>query len=362
MTSITAPKLSEYLSGRLADGTVEVTNLIEHVEGWSRDTVSFTAYWEENGESVERRLVIRAESNEQVDAELRLYGEIETEFYAMEAAQESSVRVPETYWFEDGASPFQRRFFIVEHLPGDAPITWSPSWRERLYDAWDSEARTLPHQFVDSVAGVHEIDPGDVEGVEDVLPSEIAEKEIERWESLYRETTLLEEPIMEEAIRWMWANVPSVPETTLVHGDFRIGNILVDDMEVSGVLDWEFARAGDPVFDLAYASLDYYGGKLIDPTERPELACALLERDWFYEQYAERTGRDIDDDRIRFWRVVSVFLVITMCMGGIRRYHEDRSGDVRNVWFQYMLPGLLESLCELIEEDRTGIERAVERR
>lgn len=353
MPDITADTLSSYLSGRLADGPVDVSNVVEHVEGWSRDTVSFTASWQENGDTVDRRLVVRAESQEQVDADARLYGEIETEFNVMAAAGSSPVPVPETYWFEDENPPFDRRFFIVEHIPGKAPITWSSSWRQRLYEAWDSDDRSLPHQFVDAAAGVHDTDPAAVEGVEDVSPEDITAHEIERWESQYRETALVREPIMEEAIEWLWNNQPTVPETTLVHGDFRVGNMLVEDDEIQGVLDWEFGRAGDPLFDLAYASTDYYGGKLVDEPERPELACALVERDWFYEQYAERTGRTVDPERIRFWRVLSVFLVLTMCLGGMRRYHENRSEDVRNVWFQYMLPGLLESLHDHIREDRT---------
>lgn len=353
MNHISAETLSTYLSGRLAEGPVEVSELEEHVEGWSRDTVSFTASWDADGERTSDRLVIRAESQEQVESDRQLYGEIETEFNVMDAAQTTGVPVPETYWFEDEASPIDRRFFIVEHVPGDAPITWSRSWREQLYDAWDSDDRSLPHQFVDAAAGVHELDPAEIDGVEDVSPAEIPAREIERWESIYRDTALLEEPIMEEAFAWLWANQPTVPETTLVHGDFRIGNVLLEDGEITGVLDWEFGRAGDPLFDLAYASLEYYAGKLIEPTERPELACALLERDWFYEQYAERTGREIEPDRIRFWRVLSIVLVLTMCMGGMRRYHEDESDDVRNVWFQYMLPGLLESLQDQIRTDRT---------
>lgn len=353
MPDITTESLSSYLSGRLADGEVAVTDRVEHVEGWSRDTVSFTASWTEDGADVEERLVIRAESEEQTNADLQLYGEIETEFYAMDAAQSADIPVPETYWYEADESHLGGRFFLVDHIPGEAPITWSPKWRSKLYDIWDSDDRTLSHQFVDAAAGVHSINPADVDGVEDVPPDEITKREIERWESLYRETVLVEEPLMEEALEWLKRNQPTVDETTLVHGDFRVGNMLVEDGTMTGVLDWEFARAGDPLFDIGYASMDYYAGKLVNETERPELACSLLERDWFYDEYEKRTGRTVTPERVKFWRVLSIFLVITMCIGGMRRYHEDRSDDVRNVWFQYMLPGLRESLLGHIRNDRT---------
>ncbi|WP_336133608.1 phosphotransferase family protein [Natronomonas amylolytica] len=353
MPDISTESLSSYLSGRLADDEVTVTDRVEHVEGWSRDTVSFTASWTEDGEEVEERLVVRAESEEQTNADLQLYGEIETEFHAMDAAQSADIPVPETYWYEDDESHLGGRFFLVEHIPGEAPITWSPKWRSQLYDMWDSDDRTLPHQFVDAAAGVHSIDPAAVDGIEDVPPDEITKREIDRWESLYRETVLVEEPLMEEALEWLKHNQPTVDETTLVHGDFRVGNMLVDDGTMTGVLDWEFARAGDPLFDIGYASMDYYAGKLINEPERPELACSLLERDWFYDEYEKRTGRTVTQERVKFWRVLSIFLVITMCIGGMHRYHEAQSDDVRNVWFQYMLPGLRESLLDQIRDDRT---------
>lgn len=353
MTNITPESLSSYLSGRLAEGDVTVTDLVEHVEGWSRETVSFTASWTENGRKVEKRLVIRSESDEQSNADLQLYGEIETEFHAMDAVQSADIPVPETYWFEPDDSHVGGRFFLVEHIPGDAPITWSPKWRSQLYDAWDEDDRSLPHEFVDAAAGVHSIDPADVEGIEDVPPEEIPEREIERWESLYRETVLFEEPLMEEALEWLKQNKPTVEETTLVHGDFRVGNMLIDGETITGVLDWEFARAGDPLFDIGYASMDYYAGKLVNKPERPNLACSLLDREWFYDEYEKRTGRSVTPERVKFWRVLSIFLVITMCIGGMRRYHENQSDDVRNVWFQYMLPGLRESLLDQIKDDRT---------
>jgi aminoglycoside phosphotransferase (APT) family kinase protein len=353
MTDINAKSVSSYLSGRLTEGNVEITDIVEHVEGWSRDTVSFTASWNEDGREVQERLVVRSESTEQSNSDLQLYGEIETEFHAMDAVQSAAIPVPETYWYEPDDSHVGGRFFLVEHIPGEAPITWSPKWRSQLHDAWDADERTLPNQFVDAAAGIHSVDPGDVEGIEDVPPEEVPEREIERWESLYRETALFEEPLMEEALEWLKQHKPTVKETTLVHGDFRIGNMLIEEQTMTGVLDWEFARAGDPLFDLGYASMDYYAGKLIDEPERSNLACSLLDRDWFYEEYEKRTGRTVVPERIKFWRVLSIFLVITMCVGGMRRYHENRSDDVRNVWFQYMLPGLRESLVEQIKDDRT---------
>lgn len=351
---ITAEKLSSYLSGRLDDGDADdvgVSDVVEHTEGWSRDTVSFTASWED-GEKQER-LVVRAESEEQATGDGFEGNDIETEFRTMEAAQDADVPVPKTYWYEPDESVLGNRFFVVEHLSGDAPVTWQRSERERLYEAWDSDS-SLPDAFVDAAAGVHELGPEDVPFLDQTPPEEVVETEIDRWESVYRESVLKDEPAVNEALRWFRANAPEVPETTLVHGDFRVGNMLVDhdEDELTGVLDWELARVGDPLYDLGYASTRYFAGKLINPIERPELACSLLERDWLYDEYEDRTGRTVDRERVRYWRAFSAFVMMTIGLAGVQRYDSGKTDDVRSAWFQYIVPGLIEDILDLIRDDR----------
>ena len=350
---ITAEDLSSYLSGRLDDGDAEdlvVSDITEHTEGWSRDTVSFTASWENE----ERRLVVRAESEQQATEDGGFEGnDIETEFRTMEATQDADVPVPETYWYEGDESVLGNRFFVVEHLEGDAPVTWQKGEREKLYEAWDSDS-SLPEDFVDAAAGVHEIGPEDVPFLDQTPPDEVVETEIDRWESVYRESALKEEPAVNEALRWFRNNPPEVPETTLVHGDFRVGNMLIDHQkdEITGVLDWELARVGDPLYDLGYASTLYFAGKLINPIERPELACSLLERDWFYDEYEKRTGRDVDRERVRYWRAFSAFVMMTIGLAGVHRYDAGKTDDVRSAWFQYIVPGLIEDTLDIIREER----------
>lgn len=240
----------------------------------------------------------------------------------------------------------------MEHLEGEPPVTWDPRDRQELYDAWDSPDRTLPDQFVDAVAKLHSVDAKAIPGIEDVPPDEVVTHEIDYWEEFYRMSALKREPAVEEAIRWFRANKPEIPETTLVHGDFRIGNTLIDDDRMTGVLDWELARVGDPLFDLGYASTRYFAGKLVEPIERPELACSLFERDWFYDEYERRTGRTVDRERVRYWRAFSAFVMLTISCWGAYQFHEGISDDMRKAWFQYPIPGLIEDLLDIIEDDR----------
>jgi aminoglycoside phosphotransferase (APT) family kinase protein len=354
MSEITADALAGYLEGRLDhDDGVRVTDLVEHVEGWSRDTASFTAQWEAAGDARERRFVVRAESDAQVEGQGFEANDVETEYRTMAAAGQAPVPVPTTHWFEPDRSVLGGAFFVVDHRPGDAPVVWDREQRERLYDAWDSGA-TLPSQFVDSAVGVHTVDPEDVPALESVPPEEVVEREIDRWVGVYRDSTVAPEPAVEECIRWFRANAPEIPETTLVHGDFRIGNMLVEDGDLTAVLDWELARVGDPLYDLGYASTDYFAGKLVEPTERPELACSLVEREWLYDEYERRSGRTVDRERVRYWRAFSAFVMMTIALAGADRFRRGETDDVRSAWFQYVVPGLVEDALAIVREDRLG--------
>lgn len=348
--------LSSYLTGRLTENPVSIVDVTRHTEGWSRQTISFTATWEEEGQSHSQRFVTRVENERRDDDEHDTRNDIEVEFETMDAVNDSEagVPVPETYWYESDESFLGGRFFVVGHRSGEAPITWDDADRQELYEAWDSEERALPNQFVDAAAAIHTLDAADVLALEDPPIEEVVDRELDTQEAIYRDAKLKDEPAVREVFRWLRENKPTVPEKTLVHGDFRIGNMLLDDDELTAVLDWELARIGDPMYDIGYASTNYFAGKLVDPIERPELACSLLEREWFYDEYERRTGREVDRERVHYWRVFSALRMMMGGIGGAHRFDTGDSDDVRSAWFQYIVPTHIEDLLDLIHDDRAG--------
>lgn len=351
-TKIDAETLGTYLSGRLADATVTVSDL-ELTRGGSRDTGVFTARWTDDGRQRSRRLVIRVENadEEATSHETALSREIKDiarEYEVMETLAGGAVPIPEPYWFEGDESVLGDRFFLLEHLPGEAPSTLRRPDREMLHAAWDADGRPLPTRFVEVVAAIHDHGPEDVPALEPIDPGDVVDAELARARAAIEDIDLKPLPVMNETLRWLEANRPTVPEVTLVHGDFRIGNTLVHDDEITAVLDWELARVGDPLFDLGWASAKVFGGKYMHPLERPELACALVEREWLYDRYEERTGRRVDRDRVRYWRVLSVFLVTVGSLARATWYQNRESDDVRYVLPQYGIPSQIEDLLALV--------------
>lgn len=352
-TPIDPEALGSYLSGTLADATVSVSDL-DVTRGGSRDTGVFTASWDDDGDARSRQLVVRVENSDRADSHNTALSkeikDVSKEFSVMEQLSGGNVPVPEPHWFEDDESVLGERFFVTEHVPGSAPKTLRKSDRQNLYEAWDEPDRRLPEQFVEVAAAIHSHGPEDVPTLESVDPGVVVDRELERARTALHgdEGDVGPTPVLNETLRWLEANRPTVPEVTLVHGDFRIGNTLVEDRSITGVIDWEMARIADPLFDLGWASTRVFAGKYLHPPERPELACALAEREWLYDRYEELTGRSVDRQRVEYWRVLSLFLIIVGSLARSRWYHNRESDDVRYVLPQFAIPAHLQDLMDLV--------------
>jgi hypothetical protein len=129
-------------------------------------------------------------------------------------------------------------------------------------------------------------------------------------------------PILALALRWLEAHLPSDVAPRLVHGDYRLGNLLVDCGRLSGVLDWELAHAGDPHEDLAYGCMTVW--RFTRP-DRPAFGLGSFD-DWL-SAYQAAGGEAPDPARFRFWLVYRTFWWALGClqMGGYWRDGHDRS-------------------------------------
>ena len=120
-----------------------------------------------------------------------------------------------------------------------------------------SERRCMYEQLVDTLAELHSIDPG-VAGLTDFgKPGNYFERQVARWTRQYRDSQTDELPEMERLIEFLPATLPEQSRTSVVHGDYRIDNVLFDASSLTAVLDWELATLGDPVADFSYLAMQW---------------------------------------------------------------------------------------------------------
>jgi aminoglycoside phosphotransferase (APT) family kinase protein len=129
-------------------------------------------------------------------------------------------------------------------------------------------------------------------------------------------------PVMALALRWLREHLPAPAEPALLHGDFRIGNLMTDQGRLAAVLDWELAHLGDPHQDLAYGCINSWRFGQID---RPAFGVGHLHE--LFAAYERESGFAVDPARFRFWLVYSTLWWGLCCleMADIWRSGRDRS-------------------------------------
>jgi aminoglycoside phosphotransferase (APT) family kinase protein len=159
-------------------------------------------------------------------------------------------------------------------------------------------------------------------------------------------------PIIALAIKWCDDHLPPPIEPRLVHGDFRMGNIMVDQNGLAAVLDWELAHWGDIHEDLAYGCMAVWRFGQID-----KAAFGISDLENYFAAYTSESGREVDRSRFRFWLIYRTLWWALGClqMAEIWRSGADRSLE-RPVIGRRTSENEIDLLI-LLEEDAPEVER-----
>lgn len=181
---------------------------------------------------------------------------IEREHRVMHALHSVGFPVARTWLLCEDVGVIGTAFYVMDCLEGR--IFWDPSLPELDADA----RRPVFTAMVETLADLHRVDVGRV-GLADYGKAEgYVARQVARWSKLYLADVDVagRVPAMERLIEWLPANAPAAePAPTLVHGDFRIDNMVfaADAPRVLGVLDWELSTIGNPDADFAYNFMMY---------------------------------------------------------------------------------------------------------
>ncbi|MFM7141274.1 MAG: phosphotransferase family protein [Alphaproteobacteria bacterium] len=219
------------------------------------------------------------------------------EYRLIEALGRVGAPVPRP--FAAGEEELGRPFYLMERVPGEAI-----GRRIVREDRFARARQVLPGQLARALAAIHRVPLDD--GSRDFLPGPspgvpMAASEVDRLEQLYRVIAVEPHPVFEITLRWLRSNLPaSRPDAApaLVHGDFRIGNVLVDEDGLRAVLDWELAHRGDPLEDLGWICVRSWRFG----NDRLTLG-GIADREALFSAYEEAVGHGVDRAALRFWEI-----------------------------------------------------------
>lgn len=321
-------------AGELGGGD-EVTTITQLEGGWSRWSHIATAATARG----ERRYVVR------VKAPFGLFDtDIELEYDVFKELDRLDVPTPRVFGLHEAeGNPFGGEFFVMEYLSGHAPNLWRAADHEELREDWDGP-RGIATDLVTTLARIHSVT---AEEAPPSLPRVSYADHVGHWRSVYEENRLVRDPILEEAFDWLADRVPDDPPLGVVHGDFRAGNLLIDNGRVTAILDWELAYVGDVRFDLGYFGLQYTAGKHLRP--KTSLMGGVAEREWFQAEYERLSGRPLDPEVLRTYGVLGLASLMAMTNVGARHTLEGRTTDVRRVWARFSGPGIRQDMTALMD-------------
>lgn len=293
-----APKLVRVLEPALGSGTA-VENLVTLTGGASRTTWAFDAIT--GGQR--RSLILRTGPPDEVHAGMEL------EASAQRAAAAAGAPVPHIVVADDSVVALGNPFLICDAIAGETIV-------RRIQRQLDDAGRQrLLRQCAEALAAIHQADT-DMPGISD-------EDQMAGWREQLDsmgDTTAT----FEWAFRWLEANRPPPSPHRLVHGDFRMGNLIVDGSDLAAVLDWELVHIGEVYEDLAWFCIRAW--RFGAP--RSVAAGGLGSIEDFLHGYENTAGITIDRTAFHWWLVQA-----TLRWGIICRYQAERhlSGQARSV-------------------------------
>ena len=243
---------------------------------------------------------------------------VEREYRVMRAMQLAGVPVPPLYSLCEDTDIVETPFYLMEYVSGR--LFKNPSLEELTLE----QRRDFYFAMIDTLAAIHSVDI-DTVGLNDFgRHGNYILRQTERWSKQYIASKTRDIPSMDKLMQWLSQNAPSNPRTTVVHGDYRIDNLIFDHdkPQVVSVLDWELSTLGDPLSDVAYCCMPYYlephhpalkglSGRNVSDMGIPSEGDML-------ERYCNLTGTpDVQDWRV--YMAFSFFRVAAILQGVYKR-------------------------------------------
>ena len=242
-------------------------------------------------------------------------------------ALEGRARVPRVLAVCEDEAVLGAPFYVMEEVIGHVVTGAMPVGLDSM-----QERQRTAHELIDALVEIHGVDwrAAGLEGFG--KPEGYLERQLRRFTGLWEHNKTREIPEVETVGTWLAANLPASPAATIVHGDYRLGNVLLAPeapATIAAVLDWEMSTIGDPLADLGYFCT-LYVERDDPPLGKFELSGVTREEGWptraeLVARYEAASGRSMTD--IRWYQTLALWKSIVFMEGNYRRASSGMSDD-----------------------------------
>jgi aminoglycoside phosphotransferase (APT) family kinase protein len=241
---------------------------------------------------------------------------VDREYRVMQALSGTAVPVPRVHALCEDDTVIGATFYVMEFL--DGRIFWDP----RLPGLSPAERQAMFQSMNTVIAALHSVDHLEVGLAEFGRPGNYMARQVARWSRQYQASQTEKQPAIDRLIEWLPLHLPPEGEARIVHGDYRIDNLVFHPTEprVIGVLDWELSTIGDPLADFAYHAMAWrVSPALFRGLAGVDLAAlGIPSEDEYVAAYGARTGRGRTTDW-EFYIVYSLFRLAAIMQGIAKR-------------------------------------------
>lgn len=271
--------------------------------------------------------------------------------YTYIAALYGRARVPRPVLLCEDVSVIGAPFYLMERTEGFV-------CRETLPPAYDHPAgrRAMAIEMVDALVELHAVDwkAAGLRGRD----SGYVTRQVERWASQWELTKprTRDLPGLDEITAWLRARIPPEVPQTVVHGDYKLDNVMFDNQEprLIAIFDWEMATVGDPLADLGYLLNTWTRPRPVAGFEdRPPILPPITAQEGFpsadelMTMYEERSGRSMRD--FLFYRVLAAYKGIVIIEGLYMHFIEGAAANPGAADFEWRVPMQIDAVQRLIE-------------
>jgi aminoglycoside phosphotransferase (APT) family kinase protein len=235
-------------------------------------------------------------------------------------------------------------FFVMEYVQGRI------FWNVQLPELEPGERGAIYDELARVLAAIHSVDL-EATGLSDYgRPDAYVARQVSRWTKQYLASQTDDIKQMNALIEWLPANIPDDEATALVHGDYRLDNLIFHPTEprALAVIDWELSTLGHPLSDLAYACMLYdvmlpkIGGLAGVDFEQT----GIPTEDAFVARYCELVGRDSVPD-LQYYKAFSLFRLAAIAQGVYKRSLDGNASSTEAQMFGAAVPHLATIACAL---------------